>query len=89
MQNCADARILFPGHGQQGSPGPLLERQLDYLNTFRSLVQQQMQSTGEVGVERSANITEEGKTSIKNELQRLYPNYLHVVLMPLDTRSCG
>ncbi|HJY15098.1 MAG TPA: hypothetical protein VJ225_03640 [Nitrososphaeraceae archaeon] len=25
---------------------------------------------------RAANITEEGKTTIKNELQRLYPNYL-------------
>jgi hypothetical protein len=44
-----------------------------------------MQSAEKVGEERSANITEEGKTRIKSELQRLYPNYLHVALMPLET----
>jgi glyoxylase-like metal-dependent hydrolase (beta-lactamase superfamily II) len=84
-QNYPDAKVLFPGHGQQGSPRPLLEGQLDYINTFKSLVDQQLQSTGEGGAERSANITDEGKTMIKSELQRLYPNYLHVALMPLDT----
>jgi glyoxylase-like metal-dependent hydrolase (beta-lactamase superfamily II) len=84
-QNYPDAKVLFPGHGQQGSPRPLLEGQLDYINTFKSLVDQQLQSTGEAGAERSANITDESKTMIKSELQRLYPNYLHVALMPLDT----
>jgi hypothetical protein len=44
-----------------------------------------LQSAGEGGAERSANITDENKTRIKGELQRLYPNYLHVALMPLDT----
>jgi hypothetical protein len=58
---------------------------LDYIITVRSLVeQQQMQSTAEVGgEERSAHITEVGKTRIKSELQRLYPNYLHVAAIPL------
>jgi glyoxylase-like metal-dependent hydrolase (beta-lactamase superfamily II) len=84
-ENYPDAIILFPGHGQPGSPMTLLDEQMKYINTFRSLVEQQMQSSGEVGVERSANITDEGKTRIKSELQRLYPNYLHVALMPLDT----
>lgn len=83
--NYPDALILFPGHGQPGSPMTLLDEQMKYINTFRSLVEQQMQSPGEVGVERSANITDEDKTRIKSELQRLYPNYLHVALMPLDT----
>jgi glyoxylase-like metal-dependent hydrolase (beta-lactamase superfamily II) len=84
-ENYSDAKVLFPGHGQSGSPWTLLDEQLDYINTFRSLVeQQQMQSTVEVGgEERSAHITEVGKTRIKSELQRLYPNYLHVAAIPL------
>jgi hypothetical protein len=32
----------------------------------------------DIGEERAANITEEGKTRIKNKLQRLYPNYVLV-----------
>ena len=83
-QNYSDARVLFPGHGQPGSPKTLLDEQLEYINTFRSLVEQQMQSAGKVGEERSANITEEGKTRIKSELLRLYPDYLHVASMPLS-----
>ncbi len=43
-QNYSDAKILFPGHGQSGSAKTLLDEQLNYLNTFRSLVEQQMQS---------------------------------------------
>jgi glyoxylase-like metal-dependent hydrolase (beta-lactamase superfamily II) len=86
-QNYPATKVLFPGHGQSGSPKRLLDEQLNYINTFRSLVEQQMQiqSKTEVGEEGAANITEEGKMKIKNELQRLYPNYLHVALMPLDT----
>lgn len=75
-QYYSDARMLFPGHGQPGSPKTLLDEQSEYINTFRSLVEQQMQSAG--------NITEEGKTRIKSELQRLYPNYLHVASLPLS-----
>jgi alkyl sulfatase BDS1-like metallo-beta-lactamase superfamily hydrolase len=84
-QNYSDARVLFPGHGQPGSLKTLLDEQMEYINTFRSLVEQQMQSVGKIGEEGSANITEESKTRIKSELQRLYPDYLHVALMPLDT----
>jgi glyoxylase-like metal-dependent hydrolase (beta-lactamase superfamily II) len=83
-QNYSDTRMLFPGHGQPGSPKTLLDEQLEYINTFRSLVEQQMQLAEKVGEERSANITEEGKTKIKSELQRLYPDYLHVASMPLS-----
>jgi glyoxylase-like metal-dependent hydrolase (beta-lactamase superfamily II) len=83
-QNYSDTRMLFPGHGQPGSPKTLLDEQLEYINTFRSLVEQQMQLEEEVGEERSANITEEGKTKIMSELQRLYPDYLHVASMPLS-----
>jgi glyoxylase-like metal-dependent hydrolase (beta-lactamase superfamily II) len=79
MQNYSDAKILFPGHGQSGSAKSLLDEQLNYINTFRSLVeQQQMQSATEVG---GGNITEEGKTRIKNELQSLYPNYIPVATL--------
>jgi glyoxylase-like metal-dependent hydrolase (beta-lactamase superfamily II) len=84
-QNYSDAKILFPGHGQSGSAKTLLDEQLNYINTFRSLVEQQMRSVAEEeggGEERAANITEEGKTRIKSELQRLYPNYVPVVSVP-------
>jgi glyoxylase-like metal-dependent hydrolase (beta-lactamase superfamily II)/quinol monooxygenase YgiN len=83
-QNYSDTKILFPGHGQSGSPITLLDEQLNYINTFRSLVEQELQllqPAGEVGI----NITEEGKKRIKSELQRLYPNYLHVASIPLST----
>ena len=40
-QNYSDAKILFPGHGQAGSPKTLLDEQLDYngipLPTFLDL----------------------------------------------------
>jgi glyoxylase-like metal-dependent hydrolase (beta-lactamase superfamily II) len=79
MQNYSDAKILFPGHGQSGSAKSLLDEQLNYINTFRSLVeQQQMQLAAEVG---GGNITDEGKTRIKNELQSLYPNYIPVATL--------
>jgi glyoxylase-like metal-dependent hydrolase (beta-lactamase superfamily II) len=86
-QNYSDAKILFPGHGRAGLPKTLLDEQLNYINTFRSLVEQQMQmqSKTEVGEERAANITEEGKMRIKSELQRLYPNYIQVAAIPLPT----
>ena len=46
-------------------------------------VEQQMQSIAEVeGVAAAENITEEGKTRIKSELQRLYPNYLPIASVP-------
>jgi glyoxylase-like metal-dependent hydrolase (beta-lactamase superfamily II) len=81
MQNYSNAEILFPGHGQSGPPKTLLDEQLNYINTFRSLVEQQqkqMQSAAEVGGE---NITEEGKARIKSELQSIYPNYISVATL--------
>lgn len=82
--NYFDTKILFPGHGQAGSPRTLLDEQLNYINTFKSLVEQQMQSVAKVEGEReaTANITEEGKMRIKSELQRLYPDYLPVASVP-------
>jgi hypothetical protein len=51
------------------------------------LVEHQVQLAAEEagGGTGAANITDEGKTQIKTDLQRLYPNYLHVALMPLET----
>jgi glyoxylase-like metal-dependent hydrolase (beta-lactamase superfamily II) len=82
IQNYSDAKVLFPGHGQSGPAKILLDKQLNYINTFRSLVEQQLQSVAEVKEETSANITENGKIKIKNELQRLYPNYIPVAKLP-------
>ena len=77
-QNYSDAMILFPGHGQRGSPTTLLDEQLKYINTFRSLVERQMQSAAG---EEAENITEEGKAIIKDKLQRLYPGYIPVATL--------
>jgi glyoxylase-like metal-dependent hydrolase (beta-lactamase superfamily II) len=82
IQNYSDAKVLFPGHGQSGPAKILLDKQLNYIDTFRSLVEQQLQSVAQVGEETSANITENGKINIKNELQRLYPNYIPVAKLP-------
>jgi len=77
IQNYPNTGILFPGHGQSGPAKILLDGQLNYINTFRSLVEQELQSA-EVG----ANLTEYGKTKIKDELQRLFPNYTPVAKLP-------
>jgi glyoxylase-like metal-dependent hydrolase (beta-lactamase superfamily II) len=84
IQNYSGAAFLFPGHGQSGPAKILLGKQLDYLNTFRSLVEQQLQSVAQAGEESSANITDVGKIKIKDELQRLYPNYFPVAKLPSD-----
>jgi glyoxylase-like metal-dependent hydrolase (beta-lactamase superfamily II) len=83
QQKYPDAKILFPGHGPSGVAKTLLDEQLNYLNTFRSLVKQQMQLAPAVERERAvANISEEGKASIKSQLQRLYPGYDPVATLP-------
>jgi glyoxylase-like metal-dependent hydrolase (beta-lactamase superfamily II) len=84
IQNYSEAAFLFPGHGQSGPAKILLDKQLNYLNTFRSLVEQKLQSVAQAGDKRSANITEIGKIEIKDELQRLYPNYFPVAKLPSD-----
>jgi glyoxylase-like metal-dependent hydrolase (beta-lactamase superfamily II) len=84
IQNYSEAAFLFPGHGQSGPAKILLDKQLNYLNTFRSLVEQQLQSVAQAGEESSANITDVGKIKIKDELQRLYPNYFPVAKLPSD-----
>jgi glyoxylase-like metal-dependent hydrolase (beta-lactamase superfamily II) len=86
-QNYSDAKTLFPGHGQSGTAKTLLDEQVNYLITFRSLVEQQMKLTPKIEegerVESTApNITEGAKTLIKNELQRLYPGYNQVATLP-------
>jgi hypothetical protein len=48
-QNYSDAKVLFPGHGESGSPATLLDLQLNYINTFRSLIEQQIKSAIGVG----------------------------------------
>ena len=61
-QKYADAKVLFRGHGQYDAARTLLDEQLNYLITFKSLVNQQMQqSAAKMGGERTtANITEGG-----------------------------
>jgi glyoxylase-like metal-dependent hydrolase (beta-lactamase superfamily II) len=83
LQKYPEAKTLFPGHGQNGVARTLLDEQLNYLNTFRSLVKQQMQLAAKVRGERAvASITEVGKVLIKSELQGLYPGYNPVATLP-------
>ena len=81
-QNYSDAKTLFPGHGQSGAAKTLLDEQLNYLNTFKSLVEQQMKLAAKLGGEGAADITEGGKILIKNELQSRYPDYNPVATLP-------
>lgn len=74
MKKYSDAKVLYPGHGPTGSPTSLLNQQLQYLNTFRSLVEQQLTPTG--------NVSDQGRNIIKNELERIYPGYLPVATVP-------
>ena len=78
IHNYSHVKFLYPGHGQYESAKILLDKQLSYINKFRSLVEQQLQSDAEGGDESSTKITEYGKIKIKNELQRLYPHYISV-----------
>ena len=82
IHNYLHVKFLYPGHGQFGSAKILLDKQLTYINTFSSLVEQQLQSDVEGGEERSVKITEYGKIKIKNELQSLYPHYIPVAKLP-------
>src|SRR5919197_2640857 len=83
IQKYPEAKTLFPGHGPSGVAKSLLNEQLNYLDTFRSLVKQQMQLAPKVEGEGAvASITEGGKVLIKNELQRLYPSYNPVATLP-------
>ena len=74
MNKYSNAKVLYPGHGPSGSPISLLNQQLQYLKTFRSLVEQNMQASG--------NVSDEGRTVIKNEIERIYPGYLPVATVP-------
>ena len=82
-QKYSDVETLFPGHGQPGAAKTLLDEQFNYLNTFRSLVEQQMKLAAKLGGEReAANITEGDKILIKSELQSRYPDYNPVATLP-------
>jgi hypothetical protein len=52
----------------------LLNQQLEYLKTFRSLVKQHLQL--------SVNVSDQGRTIIKKELERIYPGFLPVATVP-------
>jgi glyoxylase-like metal-dependent hydrolase (beta-lactamase superfamily II) len=85
QQKYPDAKVLFPGHGPSGVAKTLLDEQLNYLNTFRSLVKQQMQmqSASKLEGERAVtNITEQGKVLIKSDLQKIYSGYQPVATLP-------
>jgi glyoxylase-like metal-dependent hydrolase (beta-lactamase superfamily II) len=85
QQKYPEAKILFPGHGPSGAAKTLLDEQSNYLNTFRSLVKQQMQLAAKAGGEHQllANITDEGsKVLIKTKLQSLFPGYDPVATLP-------
>ena len=83
-QNYPETKVLYPGHGQPGPPKNLLDDQLNYINTFRSLVEKELQSLEGKG---KTNITEEGKMRILSELDMLYPNYLHVASLSLPATA--
>ena len=65
---------IYPGHGEAGSAVELFGFQRAYLQTFQKLVAEQRNLEGE--------IAPEGKTHIVAEMNRLYPNYQPVAMIP-------
>jgi glyoxylase-like metal-dependent hydrolase (beta-lactamase superfamily II)/quercetin dioxygenase-like cupin family protein len=50
-QRSAGLQTIYPGHGEPGPPAELINRQREYLETFRRLVKEHMQADGTVGAE--------------------------------------
>ena len=69
------ARTLYPGHGQSGSPSPLMARQKEYLLTMRRLVSERRKQGGDL-------LTLEDKAAIAKEVERRYSGYLPVAEIP-------
>ena len=69
------ARTLYPGHGQSGSPSPLMARQKEYLLTMRRLVSERRKRDGD-------SLTPDSKKAITTAIERRYPGYLAVAEIP-------
>ena len=64
---------LYPGHTKPDSPDKLIEAQIDYIETFRSLVGEALDD----GV-----VDENEKLQISNEIEEIYPDYETSLLLP-------
>lgn len=68
------ARIIYPGHGQSGSPRELIAAQSEYLRKFRRLVGERLKKDGA--------LTPEGERIIVRETERRYPGYIPAAVAP-------
>ncbi len=68
------AGTVYPGHGPSGSGSALFGYQKEYLETFRQLVAGQRQADG--------SVSESGRQIITAAMNRKYPGYLPVAVMP-------
>lgn len=74
QQRFRDLERVYPGHTEPDRPNRLIEAQIDYIETFQSLVRQALQDDEEVD--------EEEKRNIADEIESLYPDYETSLLLP-------
>ena len=74
QQRFPDLERVYPGHTEPDRPNELIEAQIDYIETFQSLVRQALQDDDEVD--------EEEKRNISDEIARIYPDYETSLLLP-------
>ena len=67
-------QTVYPGHGTSGTAEALFAFQRTYLQTFQRLVLERKTADGK--------ITPEGKTHIVEEMNRAYPDFLPVAMIP-------
>ena len=68
-----DVETLYPGHGEPGSPETLIDRQIDYLGTFRALVE------AETG---GGELPDGADQRIAGAMAERYPGYEPVAAIP-------
>lgn len=72
-QEFPDMRTLHPGHGDSGAPNDLLNRQREYLSTFRRLVGEEL---------TDGRLNDGAEDRITGRMEDLYPGYLPVAAIP-------
>ena len=65
---------LYPSHTEPDRPDKLIEAQIDYIETFRSLVSQ--------ALENDELVDENERRDLINEIEEIYPDYETSLLLP-------
>ena len=74
QQRFPDLEQIYPGHSLPDSPNALIEAQIDYIETFRQLLSQ--------ALETDRAVDDQEKRDIADEIKQLYPDYGTSLLLP-------